>query len=161
MKTIRRLGLLFFLSLAPVAGMAIPMDYSFDVDWTSGGLAGTSTTVYVTLDSLSGSGEEIFTPSDSPPGQLFSLETTVYGLLYTAADDAPYLRFISGSLVEFNYTAFRGDGNSLLISNDFALASGAGVASSEGTVNFLSYGRETDMGYGAAFHDNLVQAEKV
>ncbi len=26
-----------------------------------------------------------------------------------------------------------------------------------GTVNFLSLGRETDMGYGAAFHDNLVE----
>ena len=30
-----------------------------------------------------------------------------------------------------------------------------------GTVNFLSYGRETDMGYGAAFHDNLVNVERV
>ena len=30
-----------------------------------------------------------------------------------------------------------------------------------GTVNFLSAGRETDMGYGAAFHDNLVEVEKV
>jgi anaerobic selenocysteine-containing dehydrogenase len=29
-----------------------------------------------------------------------------------------------------------------------------------GTVNFLSLGRETDMGYGAAFHDNLVQVEQ-
>jgi anaerobic selenocysteine-containing dehydrogenase len=30
-----------------------------------------------------------------------------------------------------------------------------------GTVNFLSFGRETDMGHGAAFHDNLVEIEKV
>jgi anaerobic selenocysteine-containing dehydrogenase len=30
-----------------------------------------------------------------------------------------------------------------------------------GTVNFCSLGRETDMGYGAAFHDNLVEVEKV
>jgi hypothetical protein len=29
-----------------------------------------------------------------------------------------------------------------------------------GAVNVCSYGRETDMGYGAAFHDTLVQAEK-
>jgi anaerobic selenocysteine-containing dehydrogenase len=29
-----------------------------------------------------------------------------------------------------------------------------------GTVNFLSAGRETDMGHGAAFHDNLVQVER-
>ncbi|MGE5341491.1 MAG: molybdopterin-containing oxidoreductase family protein [Candidatus Omnitrophota bacterium] len=29
-----------------------------------------------------------------------------------------------------------------------------------GTVNFLSYGRNTDMGYGAAFHDNMVDVEK-
>jgi anaerobic selenocysteine-containing dehydrogenase len=28
-----------------------------------------------------------------------------------------------------------------------------------GTVNFCSYGRETDMGHGAAFHDNLVEVE--
>jgi anaerobic selenocysteine-containing dehydrogenase len=30
-----------------------------------------------------------------------------------------------------------------------------------GTVNFCSLGRETDMGYGAAFHDNLVEVEKI
>ena len=30
-----------------------------------------------------------------------------------------------------------------------------------GTVNFQSAGRETDMGYGAAFHDNLVEVEKI
>jgi len=29
-----------------------------------------------------------------------------------------------------------------------------------GTVNFLSLGRETDMGHGAAFHENLVDVEK-
>ncbi len=29
-----------------------------------------------------------------------------------------------------------------------------------GTVNFLSYGRETDMGFGAAFHENLVEIKK-
>ncbi len=30
-----------------------------------------------------------------------------------------------------------------------------------GNVNFLSYGRETDMGHGTAFHDNLVEVEVV
>lgn len=30
-----------------------------------------------------------------------------------------------------------------------------------GTVNFCSFGRETDMGHGAAFHDDLVEVEKV
>jgi anaerobic selenocysteine-containing dehydrogenase len=30
-----------------------------------------------------------------------------------------------------------------------------------GTVNVCSYGRETDMGHGAAFHDNLVEVELV
>jgi len=29
-----------------------------------------------------------------------------------------------------------------------------------GAVNFLSFGRETDMGHGTAFHDNMVQVEK-
>ncbi len=30
-----------------------------------------------------------------------------------------------------------------------------------GTVNFCSLGRETDMGYGAAFHDNLVEVRRI
>jgi anaerobic selenocysteine-containing dehydrogenase len=30
-----------------------------------------------------------------------------------------------------------------------------------GTVNFLSEGRETDMGHGAAFHENLVDIVKI
>ena len=30
-----------------------------------------------------------------------------------------------------------------------------------GCVNFLSKARETDMGHGAAFHENLVQVEKL
>ena len=30
-----------------------------------------------------------------------------------------------------------------------------------GTVNFLSLGRETDMGFGAAYHDNLVEVKKI
>jgi anaerobic selenocysteine-containing dehydrogenase len=30
-----------------------------------------------------------------------------------------------------------------------------------GTVNFCSYGRETDMGYGAAFHDNMVEVRRI
>jgi anaerobic selenocysteine-containing dehydrogenase len=30
-----------------------------------------------------------------------------------------------------------------------------------GTVNFCSLGRETDMGFGAAFHENLVEVEKI
>ena len=29
-----------------------------------------------------------------------------------------------------------------------------------GSVNLLSMGRETDLGHGAAFHDNLVEVEK-
>ena len=30
-----------------------------------------------------------------------------------------------------------------------------------GTVNFLSCARETDVAYGAAFHENLVEVKKV
>jgi len=50
---------------------------------------------------------------------------------------------------------------------DFGLRSGCVSmtngwwVSEGGTVNFLSAGRETDMGHGAAFHDNLVQLERV
>ena len=38
---------------------ATPMNYSFDLDWTVGSLSGTSSTVFVTLDELTGIG-----PSD-------------------------------------------------------------------------------------------------
>jgi anaerobic selenocysteine-containing dehydrogenase len=50
---------------------------------------------------------------------------------------------------------------------DFSLKSGCVCMtngwwiSDGGTVNFLSRGRETDMGHGAAFHDNLVEVEKI
>jgi len=30
-----------------------------------------------------------------------------------------------------------------------------------GSVNYLSVGRETDMGYGCAFHDNMVDLRKI
>lgn len=49
---------------------------------------------------------------------------------------------------------------------DFGIRRGAVVAfngwggQDGGSVNLLSEGRETDMGFGAAFHDNLVEVEK-
>jgi anaerobic selenocysteine-containing dehydrogenase len=39
------------------------------------------------------------------------------------------------------------------VTNGFWIAEG-------GAVNLLSAGRETDMGHGAAFHDNAVQVER-
>jgi anaerobic selenocysteine-containing dehydrogenase len=54
----------------------------------------------------------------------------------------------------------------LLLRIDFGIVPGVVVAGngwelqSGGTVNLLSAGRETDMGHGAAFHDNLVDVEK-
>ncbi len=44
--------------------------------------------------------------------------------------------------------------NCVVIHNGWWLKDGAAV-------NMLSKGRETDMGYGAAFHDNLVEVEKI
>ena len=50
---------------------------------------------------------------------------------------------------------------------DFGLREGCVSVTNEwwisegGTVNFLSAGRETDMGHGAAFHDNLVEIERL
>jgi len=54
----------------------------------------------------------------------------------------------------------------LPVSLDFGLRSGVVVVfngwgfQDGGTVNLLSEGRETDMGHGAAFHDNLVDVER-
>lgn len=50
---------------------------------------------------------------------------------------------------------------------DFGLKPGCAAVtngwwiSEGGAVNLLSYGRETDLGHGAAFHDNLVEVERV
>lgn len=50
---------------------------------------------------------------------------------------------------------------------DFGLKPGCAAVtngwwiSEGGAVNLLSHGRETDLGYGAAFHDNLVEVERV
>jgi anaerobic selenocysteine-containing dehydrogenase len=50
---------------------------------------------------------------------------------------------------------------------DFGVKAGCAVVtngwwlSEGGAVNLCSLGRETDLGYGAAFHDNLVQVVKV
>ena len=49
---------------------------------------------------------------------------------------------------------------------DFSMKSGCAAVtngwwiSEGGAVNFLSLGRETDMGYGSAYHDNLVEVER-
>jgi anaerobic selenocysteine-containing dehydrogenase len=50
---------------------------------------------------------------------------------------------------------------------DYGLKAGCAVVTNGwwladgGAVNLCSLGRETDLGYGAAFHDNLVQIEAV
>ncbi len=55
----------------------------------------------------------------------------------------------------------------LPVKMDFGIRKGCVVVtngwwiSQGGAVNFLSMGRETDMGYGAAFHENLVEVESI
>ena len=84
------------------------MDYSVDIDWTSGGLSGTSSTIFLTLDELTSTGIESFTPDGGAGGALVSFEVTFDGLTFTAADDIvfptyPYVQFVDGVVDELAF----------------------------------------------------------
>ncbi len=84
-------------------------------------------------------------------------------VLYMGPEDAEARGLRHGDQVRIHND--RGE-LSLPLNIDFGLRSGVVVAfngwdlQSGGTVNLLSVGRETDMGHGAAFHDNVVEVEK-
>ena len=83
--------------------------------------------------------------------------------LHLGPEDAAARGIAQGDRVR----VFNGRGELFLPANlDLSLARGCVVAfngygeAHGGSVNLLSQGRETDMGHGAAFHDNLVDVEK-
>lgn len=79
-------------------------------------------------------------------------------------EDAVHRKIAHGDRVRiYNYRGFLEVDAEL----DFSMKKGCVAVtngwwiSQGGTVNYLSRGRETDMGHGAAFHDNLVEVKRV
>lgn len=98
------------------------MDYSVDIDWTSGGLSGTSSTIFLTLDELTSTGIESFTPDGGAGGALVSFEVTFDGITFSATDDlsfplAPFVQFDGGVLAELDYLATSDPGLDIFFSS--------------------------------------------
>ena len=125
------------------------------------------------LESASGSGRlplQLLTPNqkNSIHSQFLNLKC-ISGLdagpgLWLAAEDASARGITQGDRVR----VFNGRGELILPARiDLGLRRGCVVAFNGyglehgGSVNLLSLGRETDMGHGAAFHDNRVDVERL
>ncbi|MCX2983415.1 PEP-CTERM sorting domain-containing protein [Halieaceae bacterium IMCC14734] len=105
------------------ASWATPMDYALDIDWTSGGLSGTSSTIFLTLDELTSTSYVVFKPGDAAGSELVSFEVTIDGLTFTEASETEYagayqarVGFLADMLDFIDYT---GRGPGTLLSIDF------------------------------------------
>jgi hypothetical protein len=121
MKLLRNFALLCVLSIMSKVAVAIPMDYSFEIVWTSGNFTGTDT-VFVTLDEVTGVQvvSEDFAPQLAPPGQLVSFNLTVDGVAFSEQDDTryptyPLVSLRDGALTWIDYFAVPGAVDSLMI----------------------------------------------
>lgn len=134
------LAILFHAS----SSLALPMDYSFDVDWTSGPLSVSTDTVFVTLDGVIGTGPEVFGVGTG----LLAFDLSVGGDVFSIADVAATglsLTLVDGVLTrvggvgefnvgqlrnaEFSIIGFIGSSGSVSIddNNDFTSGSGGGI----------------------------------
>lgn len=82
--------LAFALLLHATSSWAMLIDYTFQLDWSTGTLSGTSSTVFVTLDGVAGAGVELFTPTASGSRVLEAFQTTIDGVLFSMEDDPDY-----------------------------------------------------------------------
>jgi hypothetical protein len=94
-----------FLTLAlffhAMSSWAMPMNYTFDVNFTNGPIQGTSSTVYVTLSDVDGTGTETF---DTLDGSLLAFDFNFGGVDFSLSDVAvdmgPRLTLVDGLLTE-------------------------------------------------------------
>jgi hypothetical protein len=86
---VRCIGGLVLAALASSA-YTTPMDYTFDVEFTSGSLSGTTVPVFVTLDSLSGVSVETFTPNGATGSVLLAFDFTFGADTFSMIDDFLY-----------------------------------------------------------------------
>jgi hypothetical protein len=108
LNLLKKIAVVCMIAMASKIAVAMPMDYSFDVDFFSGSLRGTSAPVYVTLDGVLGVGFETFTHE---VGNLNAFDFTFSGITYdmTLAEGYPrWPRIVlsNGILVSLSYATF-------------------------------------------------------
>jgi hypothetical protein len=91
MKLLRKIASFCVLAMTSTVAVAIPMDYTFDIGFTTGGPS--SLPVYVTLDGVTGTGIESFRPNLN---NILKFEFTLRGYTFEGTDDTtfPSLPFI-------------------------------------------------------------------
>ena len=140
------------LALGAVTANALPMAYSFEVDFTSGNLGGTSSRVDVTLDGVVGVGPETFFPG---AGNLLAFDFTFGADAFSLPHEfsypfGPSVRLRDGELLSVYWVPEFGDPTATLFyfpegtppNNQVMYVSASGTLS-EGVIDGSSWGAVT------------------
>jgi hypothetical protein len=105
MRYLSKIAAACVLALMSKVAVAMPMDYTFDVDFTTLELMGTSAQVAVTLVDVLGTGLETFRPSD---GNLTAFNFVFNGVSFTVNDELefplrPEVTLVDGELSGIGY----------------------------------------------------------
>lgn len=90
MRLVRNILAVCVITLMSQVAVAIPMNYTFDVQFTDGPLAATEATVAVTLAGVLGTGFEGFNPDGDLGGNLLAFDFTFGGVLFSMTDDEDF-----------------------------------------------------------------------
>jgi hypothetical protein len=149
-KGLNMLNKLRLLTLAllfhATSSWAMPMDYAFDLVWTSGPLDGTFSTVSVTLDELTGTGREEFEQYLAPPQAITSFATEIAGTVFDLGLEVGGAEIIllDGMLESVRYLGLDAEGVLELFSRSQAYHNTAAAGESRGLVNLASFRPEMD-----------------
>ncbi|MDE0952374.1 MAG: PEP-CTERM sorting domain-containing protein [Halioglobus sp.] len=115
MRLVRNLVAGCIVTLMSQVAVAIPMNYTFDVQFTQGPLAATQATVAVTLADGIGTGYEEFNPDgDLGGGTLLAFDFTFGGVAFSMTDDEdfgeyPEVWLFDGGLEGIDFLSSEGD----------------------------------------------------
>ena len=90
MRLVRNILAVCVITLMSRVAVAIPMNYTFDVQFTDGPLAATQATVAVTLADVLGTGFERFSPDGTLGGTLIAFDFMFGGVSFSMIDDAGF-----------------------------------------------------------------------
>jgi hypothetical protein len=139
MKLLRKVTAVCVLAFMSKVAVAMPMDYTFEVNFIGGPLSGVTETVFVTIDGVTGAGIEDFFPT-SLTRPMLSFDFMFGGVAFAMTDEVDYpsfplLRLTAGILTGVDYTAQVSEGGGSLDLSGF-----------ENRVNFSPAGNDTSAG---------------
>ncbi len=113
MRLVRNILAVCVITLMSQVAVAIPMNYTFDVQFTDGPLAATQATVAVTLAGVLGTGLETFNPDGDLGGTLLAFDFTFGGVAFSMADDEdfgeyPQVELFDGGLEGIDFLSSEG-----------------------------------------------------